>query len=200
MKEESDKPQKSDTKNQVFTNVIKKVCIVLWPISTLAMLKNKTKLLAVSNRTPGKYESVMAFHIVMQKENAGRETNFMQKFIHESFRGGMKKWPVGEAFECWRCWLISSALNQPGCQSTSLLLRNWVESWCYLVIVHWLLQGPLKLQSEVGTLRRCLTQPGLWSAALLQKCWFSVTQCLWFNFRLSISALFLPLQRPGGPP
>lgn len=91
MKEESDKPQKSDTKNQVFTNVIKKVCIVLWPISTLATLKNKTKLLAVSNRTPGKYESVMAFHIVMLKENAGRETNLMQKFIHESFRGGMKK-------------------------------------------------------------------------------------------------------------
>lgn len=91
MKEESDKPQKSDTKNQVFTNVIKKVCIVLWPISTLATLKNKTKLLAVSNRTRGKYESVMAFPIVMLKENAGRETNLMQKFIHESFRGGMKK-------------------------------------------------------------------------------------------------------------
>lgn len=49
MKEELDKLQKAAIRSQVFTNMIKKVSVILRPISKLAMIKktqqtNKTKL------------------------------------------------------------------------------------------------------------------------------------------------------------
>lgn len=115
-------------RSQIFTNVILKVCKILRPISKLAMIK-------FNEKTPEMYESVMVFHTVMVKENGGRETNFMWKFISESFWGGMKNWPLGEGFEYWRCWLIDFALNQPGCQSANLLLS--IPSWKFVLFTYY---------------------------------------------------------------
>lgn len=75
-----------------------------------------------------------------------------------------------------------------------------VESLCYLLIMHGLFQEALKLQSEAGTLWRCLIQLDRWWATLLKMRCFFVTRCLSFNFRLGVSALFLPLQIPRGLP
>lgn len=145
------------------------------------------------------YESVVVFHTVMLQENAGRETEFMGKFISESFWEGMKKWLLGEGFEYGRCWLINFALKEPGCQSAKLLLSIW--SWKFVLFSYYARAisrspeatkrgwHPMKVSNPAGPLISNIAEN-----ALLFCNQMPLTSGWVF------SVLFLPLQRPNGLP